>query len=288
MYVARFVVCSCRISGSVSGFARMYPPPTRSVRARPRSCSSEAPALNHGRNARVANPTKRAPIDATRADRASAAQPTVEVAATGRRRARAICHTERTSARQNVQASAEWSGPCGPAGAYASWLPRRRAAPVCEIQVVQAGGMLGQEHPRTQPPPATLHHPSLQHQLGARCERRGAPASRGKTTRHDALPAQRFAAAYPASSRAGSLVMDAPTVADACGVSGCASKRQSKRQRWRGEAWRDSIEAVCRCSMRTFSVDIAVNFRRPRTLQPTRIVILECTQPTRAKERDSS
>ena len=72
----------------------------------PRSCSFEAPALNHGRNARVANPTKRAPNDAMRADRASAAQPTIEVTATARRQPRAICHTERTSVRQNVQGSA--------------------------------------------------------------------------------------------------------------------------------------------------------------------------------------
>ena len=95
------------VSAALCLVSPTYLPPTQGVRARPRSCSFEAPALNHGRNARVANPTKRAPSDAPRADRASAAQPTVEVAATGRRRPRTICHTERTSVRQSVQASAE-------------------------------------------------------------------------------------------------------------------------------------------------------------------------------------
>ena len=51
-------------------------------------------------------PAKRAPSDAPRVDRASVAQPIVEVAATGRRRTRAICHTERTSERQSMHASA--------------------------------------------------------------------------------------------------------------------------------------------------------------------------------------
>ena len=157
MYVAPFVTCSCRISGSVSGFAPTYLPPTRCVRARPRSCSSEAAALNHDRNARVANPTKRAEIDATRADRASAAQPTVEVAATGRRRPRTICHTERTSVRQSVQASAE----CVRA-MWSRWRPCVLAAPAARGARVRDSGRASRRHARPRAPSytATASHAS--------------------------------------------------------------------------------------------------------------------------------
>ena len=150
MCVAPFVTFSCHISGSASGFAPTYLPPTQGVRARPRSCSFEPPALNHDRNARVATRRKERHIDAKRADRASAVQPTVEVAATGRRRPRAICHTEQTSAHQNVQACAECVRPT-----WSRWRPRVLAALAGRGARVRDSGRASRRHARPRAPSCT-------------------------------------------------------------------------------------------------------------------------------------
>ena len=199
---------------------------TAGVRARPRSCSFEAPSLNHGRNARVANPTKRAPIDATRADRASAAQPTVEVAATGRRRPRTICHTERTSVRQSVPASAE----CVRA-MWSRWRPCVLAALAGRGARVRESGRASKRHARQRAPSctATASHavPPIP-PVAAPAEGLGRTSQRAwllqQNYAHDAVTAQWSAAASPASPGAILLVEHAPAVAEACGVSGCVSE----------------------------------------------------------------
>ena len=94
-----------------------------SFRAQPRSCSPATPVLDNGRSARVSKPAKFAPNHLRRASRASAAQSALEVAATGRRRSRAACHTVPTNESQNLQASAECSQSLWP-----RWRPRILAA----------------------------------------------------------------------------------------------------------------------------------------------------------------
>ena len=208
-----------------------------------------------------------------RADRASAAQPTVEVAATGRRRPRAICHTEQTSERQNVQASAECVRPT-----WSRWRPCVLAAPAGRGARVRDSGRASRRHARPRAPSctATASHavPPIP-PVAAPAEGLGRTSQRAwllqQNYAHDAVTAQWSAAASPASPGAILLVEHAPTVAKACDVSGSESKQQSKRAAVARRGLANSIEAVCRCSMRTFSGSITViSARQIGHTRPTR------------------
>ena len=240
--MALFVVCSCRISGSVSGFARTYPPPTRSVRARPRSCSFEAPARP---DARVANPTKRAPSDAPRADRASAAQPTVEVAATGRRRPRAICHTERTSECQNVQASAECVRPM-----WSRWRPCVLAALAGRGARVRDSGRASRRHARPRAPSCTT---TVSHALPPILPVAAPAGGLGRAWRRACFLEQNYAQRCPlgAKVRSGfSGESQCQLAGHACSYGGRSVWRERMRAQTAGQACRGSAARPAETQLR--------------------------------------
>ena len=145
---------------------------------------------------------------------------------TGRRRPRAICHTERTSERQNVQASAECVRPM-----WSRWRPCVLAALAGRGARVRESGRASKRHARPRAPSctATASHavPPIP-PVAAPAEGLERTSQRAwllqQNYAHDAVTAQWSAAASPASPGAILLVEHAPAVAEACGVSGCVSE----------------------------------------------------------------